>query len=315
MKRKRKVIVVLRLAGSAGRDILSGVLLFARQRPHWHTRLFQMPDDLTPEDFRALADEGCDGVIMSEPGSDATAALLRDSTLPVAFIGDAGPILSARPTGIAYVRNDDREIGRRGARYLLSIGRRCSYGFVPTLSRQYWSEARHASFRDELAANGIGLRTFDSPGPSAGSPQDLDALRRWLESLPKPAAVMAAWDVRATQVIETASEAKIAVPRQLAVLGVDNDELLDESTVPPLTSIRPDHEKLGFVAARELERLMNGRPTPSAVKRLLATTDRPIKKVSVACGYADFAYLKTLFKRRFGMTMRDWRARQRPDAT
>ncbi len=62
MKRKRNVIIVLRLAGTAGRDILSGILLFTRQRPHWHTRLFQMPDELTPENFRALADKGYDGI-------------------------------------------------------------------------------------------------------------------------------------------------------------------------------------------------------------------------------------------------------------
>ena len=395
MKRKRNVIIVLRLSGTAGRDILSGILLFTRQRPHWHTRLFQMPNELTPENFRALAEEGYDGVIMSEPGPDATAELLKASSLPIAFIGDAGPILSTRPTGIAYIRNDDGEIGRMGARYLLSSGRRCSYGFVPTLSRQYWSLARHEGFRDELAGNGLSLQTFASPGPSAGSSQDLAALRRWLEALPKPAAVMAAWDTRATQVLEMANEAKIAVPSQLAVIGVDNDELLDESTVPPLTSIRPDHEKLGFVAARELERLMNGRPATSAVaflahpkelieresatatspaahllaranrfiaqnatfgisardvathlgvsrrladlrfqqfsgetinetiircrldagKKLLATTNRPIKLVSTACGYADLAYLKTLFKRRFGLTMRAYRAQHSSRAT
>ena len=44
-----------------------------------------------------------------------------------------------------------------------------------------------------------------------------------------------------------------------------------------------------------------------AVKKLLATTNRPIKVISESCGYTDLAYLKTLFKRRFGCTMRDWR--------
>ena len=48
-----------------------------------------------------------------------------------------------------------------------------------------------------------------------------------------------------------------------------------------------------------------------AVKKLLATTNRPIKTVSEACGYADIAYLKTLFKKRFGMTMREWRNQNR----
>ena len=198
---------------------------------------------------------------------------------------------------------------------------------------------------------------------------------------------MTAWDTRATQVLNLCQEARIKVPRHISVLGVDNDELLDESCVPPLTSILPDHEKLGYAAARALERLMaervhkESRPflirpvkvveresaiasTPTshllssalefirknavkgirvddvakalgisrrladlrfqqfsgetineaitrqkldAVKKLLATTDRPIKVISEACGYTDLAYLKTLFKRRFGCTMRDWR--------
>ena len=52
-----------------------------------------------------------------------------------------------------------------------------------------------------------------------------------------------------------------------------------------------------------------------AVKKLLATTNRPIKLVSTACGYADLAYLKTLFKRRFGLTMRAYRAQHSSRAT
>ena len=44
---------------------------------------------------------------------------------------------------------------------------------------------------------------------------------------------------------------------------------------------------------------------------MLATTDRPIKTVSIACGYTSLAYLKTLFKRRFGLTMRDYRAQHK----
>lgn len=45
----------------------------------------------------------------------------------------------------------------------------------------------------------------------------------------------------------------------------------------------------------------------NAVKKLLATTKRPIKTISESCGYSDQSYLKTLFKKRFGMTMREWR--------
>jgi len=374
------------MSGAAGRDILSGVFYFTRMHPNWHTRLFQMPSEFTPDAFLAECAVGLDGIVASEPGPDETAALVRDSKIPVSFIGDPGPVLAARRQGIAFTRNDDEQIGRIGARYLASLGAHRAYGFVPTTSRQYWSDVRQSGFTDALKSRGAEPIIFRSPG-TAGSREDLTALRDWLLDLPKPAAVMTAWDTRATQVLNICQEARIKVPRQIAVLGVDNDELLDESCVPPLTSILPDHEKLGYAAARELERLMAGRApkdskpflirpvkvveresavatTPTAhilaraldfirrnavkgikvddvakalgisrrladlrfqqfsgetineaitrhkldaVKKLLATTDRPIKVISESCGYTDLAYLKTLFKRRFGCTMRDWR--------
>ena len=397
------------MSGAAGRDILSGVFYFTRMHPNWHTRLFQMPAEFTPDAFLAECAVGLDGIVASEPGPDETAALVRDSKIPVSFIGDPGPVLSARRQGIAFTRNDDEQIGRIGARYLASLGAHRAYGFVPTTSRQYWSDFRQRGFTDTIKSRRAEPVIFRSPG-MAGSREDLAALKDWLVNLPKPAAVMTAWDTRATQVLNLCQEARIKVPRQIAVLGVDNDELLDESCVPPLTSILPDHEKLGYAAARELERLMTGqevgtrvprvrghagrvtlpnvqtalqlpqpfliRPvkvveresavaaTPTAhilsraldfirrnavkgirvndvakalgisrrladlrfqqfsgetineaitrqkldaVKKLLATTDRPIKVISESCGYTDLAYLKTLFKRRFGCTMRDWR--------
>ena len=382
------------MSGAAGRDILSGIFYFTRMHPNWHTRLFQMPSEFTPDAFLAECAVGLDGIVASEPGPDETAALVRDSKIPVSFIGDPGPILSTRRREIAFTRNDDEEIGRIGARYLAALGAHRAYGFVPTTSHQYWSDIRQGGFTDALKSRGAEPIVFRSPG-MAGSREDLTALKNWLVSLPKPAAVMTAWDTRATQVLNLCQEARIKVPRQIAVLGVDNDELLDESCVPPLTSILPDHEKLGYAAARALERLMAGRDqkeaepflirpvkvveresavasTPTAhllsraldfirknavkgikvddvakalgisrrladlrfqqfsgdtineaitrqkldaVKKLLATTDRPNKVILESCGYTDLAYLKTLFKRRFGMTMRDWRRQNHSSTT
>ena len=384
-------MIVLRMSGAAGRDILSGIFHFTRTCSHWQTRLFQMPGEFTPDIFRSAMVDGMDGIVASEPGPDETARLVCGSNVPVSFIGDPGPILGKRKVGIAFTRNDDEFIGHMGARYLDSLGSHRAYGFVPTTSRQYWSDSRQKGFLDELSGRGVQPIVFRSPG-MAGSKEDLSALKDYLTALPKPAAVMAAWDTRATQILNICKTAHIKIPQQIAVLGVDNDELLDESCEPPLSSILPNHEKLGFVAARELERLMSGRVrkavepflarplkimeresavacTPAAhlltramdfirknatkgikvndvvaflgisrrladlrfqqfsgetineaitnckleaVKKLLATTSRPIKIVSESCGYTDLAYLKTLFKKRFGCTMREWRTQNRP---
>lgn len=390
-KRIRRVAVVLRMSGTAGRDILTGIFHFTRSNANWRTRLFQMPDEFTPDAFRTEMAVGLDGIIASEPGPDETARLVCNSRVPVSFIGDPGPILSGRKSHIAFTRNDDEVVGRMGAHYLASLGQRRSYGFVPTVSDQYWSTSRLKGFKAALAARGTGAEVFDSPGTAPGSREDLAALKDWLAALPKPAAVMASWDTRATQVLAMCKDAHIKIPSQVAVIGVDNDELLDESSDPPVTSILPNHEQLGYAAARTLNNLMVRRSVRSsapflvkpvkvveresavasapaahllsratayirknavkgikvkdvaaflgvsrrladlrfqqfsgetinetitrhrldAVKKFLATTNRPIKTISEECGYIDPSYLKVLFKRRFGCTMRDWRRQNR----
>ena len=388
MKKSRKVIIVLRLAGVAGRDILSGIFLYTRRNSFWHTRIFQMPNEFTPENFATLEDEGYDGIIASETGPQETAMLLAKSTMPIAFIGDPGPLLRNRKCGIFHVRNDDNYIGRQGARHLVSLGSFRSYGFIPAPGdRYYWSNDREMGFRQELAERGFTCNTFHS-SLAFGSEGEQQDLKHWIANLPKPSALMAAWDVRATHAINICNEAGINVPREVKIIGVDNDELLDEATTPPLTSILPDHEKLGYVAARELDKMMC-RPTArikgvflarpkrlverestlasapaahiirraldyisrhatngirandvanylgisrrlvdlrfsqfngesinetitahklNAVRKLLATTSRSIKSISTACGYNNLEYLKTLFKRRYGITMSEFRA-------
>jgi len=75
-------------------------------------------------------------------------------------------------------------------------------------------------------------------------------------TLPKPCAVLAARDGRARQVLETCLFAGLGVPGDIAILGVDNDEILCENSSPTLSSIQPDFEEAGYRAADLLEQLM-----------------------------------------------------------
>ena len=43
------------------------------------------------------------------------------------------------------------------------------------------------------------------------------------------------------------------------------------------------------------------------VCRLLSDSTLTISEIAVQCGYRDANYLKNLFKRRYNMSMRDWR--------
>ena len=81
-------------------------------------------------------------------------------------------------------------------------------------------------------------------------------LRKWLKSLPKPAAVMAACDSQAAIVLDACIAEKIKVPDSISLLGVDNDEFTCFLSLPALSSILPGHREMGSRAVRELERLI-----------------------------------------------------------
>jgi LacI family transcriptional regulator len=72
---------------------------------------------------------------------------------------------------------------------------------------------------------------------------------------------MAANDNRARHVLEACRTFSLEVPQDVAVIGVDSDELLCQLSSPPLSSIEQGATKLGFEAAALLDRLMRGEKT------------------------------------------------------
>jgi LacI family transcriptional regulator len=124
-----------------------------------------------------------------------------------------------------------------------------------------WSELRCRHFQRAVEAAGRRLSVF--PGaPAVGRPdpwrQDRRRLRRWIESLRKPVAILAAWDGCAVQVLDACREIGASVPDDVAVVGVDNDELLCDLATPSLTSVDPDPFTAGYLAAELLGRMMAG---------------------------------------------------------
>jgi LacI family transcriptional regulator len=73
---------------------------------------------------------------------------------------------------------------------------------------------------------------------------------------------MACFDIVGRQVLEACRQIDAAVPDEVAVVGVDNDELLCELADPPLSSVFPDTQRTGYVAAELLDKLMSGHRVP-----------------------------------------------------
>ena len=380
-----RIWVYLRLSYASGRDILHGISRYARANAHWNMRL--LPFSGEEGNLPFPMPEEADGIISSEPLADDAAA----SPIPLVVIGTREKWLGRRMKSLAFVRNDDAAIGRFGAEFLKSLGRFRSFGFVPTNTPYYCSILRSEGFHAELEkGNATEIREYAAAGIEDGSAEDIEALGKWLADLPKPTAVMAVHDLRATHVLEAANMMKIKVPDQMAVIGVDNDELLCDFTSPQLTSIYPDHVKEGELAAATLQSLLkrkNSRHTRTfrsnaksiverestrhispathlaeaamsfvrhnalkgissadvarhlhvsrrlcdlrfrechgetileailrirfaELRRRLVSSNTSIGKIAAACGFTCQSHVKRMFKRRFGMTMREWRATQ-----
>ena len=265
--RVRNVAVVLKLSGASGRDLLSGISTYAREHCRWRLRIFSRSEDFTPAALAEIRD--LDGIITSEHGADGIPQVLERSRFPLVVIGMKGEWLSGRTRQLTFVRNDDEDIGRFAANHLRSLGNFRSFGFIPSAKRTYWSLLREKGFRSFLRQHGI--RTSVCTG----------SLPDWLAALPKPSAVMAAFDERAVEALDACGERKIEVPRQIAVIGVDNDELLCDFSDPPLSSVLPDHVREGMLAAQELNRMLRSRK-PTAAVTVLCRGKRIIRRESTA---------------------------------
>jgi LacI family transcriptional regulator len=128
-----------------------------------------------------------------------------------------------------------------------------------------WSIERGEGFTQDLRTVGLkcDLWQTNRSGPREA---EQSRLSRWLAKLPKPVAILASNDVRGQQVLDACHRADLAVPESVAVMGVDDDEILCTFCRPALSSITPNAELIGYKAAELLDHLMaGGEPPPSRV--------------------------------------------------
>lgn len=267
----RRILVAINIGGASGRDALSGFFRFVNAGKRWRLRLL----DSTSRIRETLLHETAapyDGIATDYPTDAETVDLLANCGVPVVFSHFESDRLDAFPTA-SFVRLDDEAVGRAAADYFFGMGKFGSFVFVAgSPGREEWSIRRERGFRAALAARQLACRTLVLP-PDANARENA-ALVLTLRRLPNPVAVFADWDNAAFRTLEICAEAGIDVPGHVSILGTDNDEVLCRGIEPALSSILPDHVGLGFSAAQELERRMNGgRPRlvvlKSAVREIL----------------------------------------------
>ena len=262
----KRVIVEFLLTGNIGRSRLQGLFDFLRGRRKWDIRLPQTESELN----RELASHP-DGVIVSHSFSKRTMRSLERFPSPVVFVDIPRNERTRRRDPDISIHNDNGGVGMMAARYLLSIGKFNAFGYFPYWTPRFYSTQREKAFKSVLAKSGYAASVFQHNGAV-----DLET---WLRRLQKPAAVFAAWDEGAREVLAACHRAKIKVPSQVCLLGVDNDELVCTLASPDLSSIDLDAEREGFLAAKELDGMMLGRRR-SRSKTLLVKPKGVVERAS-----------------------------------
>lgn len=249
---KRHVALIIETSSAYGRELLSGIVRFMRMHDEWAVFLEQR--DLWKQPPSWLNEWHGDGIISRATTPKLLEAVNRTG-VPLVEVTDRRGDLD-----LPQIRSDDASIGRLGAEHLLERGFDC-FGFCG-FTGEAWSQRRQDSFVDSVADKSSSpCSVFNSPWHGSAAlawEEEQGLIVEWLKAFEPPFAIMACNDVRAQHVIEACSKLDLAVPEQAAVLGVDNDDLLCRVCSPPLSSVMPNAELVGFKAADMLSQLMSG---------------------------------------------------------
>lgn len=260
----RTVAVAINLGDASGRSSLTGILRYVNSGHRWQVKVIGDFERLDGRFVRTAAERGIDGVIAGLPEAAGCFRELLTSELPVSFNvrPETLPVPANRIRRTAFTDVDNASIAQAAVEHFAYRGGFKSVAFVSDRSERTWSAERERTFADHWQKRGISVSRFTCR--SDERPMDAKALGRFLAALEKPAAVWCVYDVTAVLVSGVCSDLGLAVPDQVAILGVDNDEVLCRFSAPNLSSVAVDHEELGYRAAEALERLMSGRRPPSA---------------------------------------------------
>ena len=155
------------------------------------------------------------------------------------------------------VEHDSAETAAIAARELVALGLR-HFAFVGNIIPRDWSERRRDVLAAAAAAAGGTFDAFDPGGPDCIA-AFFARIRPWLRALPRPCGILAANDISGDLVLQACRMERLRVPDDIAVVGIDNDDLVCTHSVPTLTSVVPDFEESGYLAASMLDEAMAGR--------------------------------------------------------
>lgn len=248
-----KIILLIDFAEEYSKALLKGIAKYSKEHGPWifcRMPLFQR-ETIGMEGILEWALEwGADGII-GQLYNDPAVEKFVEAGIPV-----IAQDFKERFRDIPNITGAHKEAGEMGAEYFLRKGFKnfAFYGFKDIV----WSRERAEGFEERISKAGYKVNYFEHA--MARSTEiwyyKPSSLSQWLKSLPKPIALMACDDNQGQHITEACRHSQIRIPEEVAVLGVDNDEMICEFSDPPLSSIGQDAEKGGYDAAKLLEHMI-----------------------------------------------------------
>ncbi|AQQ08980.1 Xylose operon regulatory protein [Sedimentisphaera cyanobacteriorum] len=236
----KKVLIIVDTSRNTGRQLLAGAEKYIRAFDRWqvHTK---PPEYLEIEYEIADNLNRFDGFFICD-AKNISRILETDKPKIINYIDEKNS-----PNAISII-TDSAMIGKMAADYFYSLGFKhfayCGFENIP------WSEKRLQSY--QLQVISYGFEKIYVYNDSSTYLDKKQPVIEWLKGLPKPICVFGCNDDRAIYIMEACKVAGISVPEEVAVLGVDNDELVCNLSSPPLSSILLNFETAGFIGAKLL---------------------------------------------------------------
>ena len=247
----KKILIIVDTSRAARRKFLAGAERYISIQTGWEVYI-QPPAYLqtkNPKFDFGYPLKKLDGLLISSAVDNET--ILKVDVPKVVYSAHREVI-----SEISTIITDSANIGQLAADYFVGLGFEhyafCGFrGFA-------WSQKRREAFKKTVLD--CGAKSFsefaDEQLMHYQGEAERKRLSQWLAGLPHPVCVFACNDDRAFSVLEACKIAQLSVPEEVAVLGVDNDELMCNISFPPLSSMELDFERTGFAAAEHLDELI-----------------------------------------------------------
>ena len=266
MKPRRRVALLMDIHTAYDHGVARGILRYAREAGNW--RLFGQ--GWTLAQVRDPKTWNGDGIITRVHDPSEVPALLAPG-VPIVDVCRTTP----HPR-IHSAANDDEATGRLAGEHFIAAGhRRFAYCGA---SEGTWSQRRGSGFAQAIGIAESRMTTFQRPrswwhksGPAPAT------LKQWIRRLERPIAILAGDDAIGVKLTLACADLGIRVPDEIAIVGVDNEEVLCEMATPALSSIPCDTERMGYEAARLLDELMKqGAKATTKESRHIAISPLPL---------------------------------------